>query len=189
MSKDTLFAGPEVTLEAMLAAREARVQYQSGWLRQYPDATVISFTLNIPGPVKTSPDLHRLFQRLFRQVKDRFKAEDILDTLCLQRITGELGLIVLQLSPVKVKTVVVGFEERHPLGRLCDVDVLFAKQGKPVSISRQDLGYPDRTCYLCGQPAKECGRSRRHSVPELQAAICQLIQEKGAFDDEENTLY
>lgn len=46
-----LFEGAEVQLGAMLAAREARMAAQHGLIKKH-NLPVVSFTLNIPGPVK-----------------------------------------------------------------------------------------------------------------------------------------
>ena len=49
-----------VELSQMLAARDRRVERQDALLRQY-GLPLVSFTLNIAGPVKNSPDIRRLF--------------------------------------------------------------------------------------------------------------------------------
>ena len=51
----------EVTLEEMLAAREARSFRQMELNRQW-GMTIISFSMNIPGPVKDAPIIRRGFQ-------------------------------------------------------------------------------------------------------------------------------
>ncbi|MBR4288051.1 MAG: citrate lyase holo-[Clostridia bacterium] len=49
-----------VTLEEMLLCREKRAEQQKELLRRF-SAPVISFTMNIPGPEKTSPLIERGF--------------------------------------------------------------------------------------------------------------------------------
>ena len=51
----------EVTLTEMLEAREARVRRQEVLREQY-GVPLISFSLNIAGPVKDSPLLRRAFR-------------------------------------------------------------------------------------------------------------------------------
>ncbi|HLR88779.1 MAG TPA: citrate lyase holo-[acyl-carrier protein] synthase [Atopostipes sp.] len=71
----------------------------------------------------------------------------------------------------------VNIEENHPLGRLFDLDVLMLDQNNEVQgKSRTKLGLPVRRCFLCERPAKDCGRSRRHTVLELQEEISNRIQ-------------
>ena len=48
----------EVSLQEMLAAREHRSALQTRLLQQYKKS-LISFTLNIPGPVKVPDGVHR----------------------------------------------------------------------------------------------------------------------------------
>ena len=42
----------------------------------------------------------------------------------------------------------VALEERHPYGRLADLDVLWLEAGEVQSISREALGYPRRRCFV-----------------------------------------
>lgn len=51
----------EVTLAEVLEARENRVWHQNALLEKY-GVPVISFTLNIAGPVKDSPLIRRSFR-------------------------------------------------------------------------------------------------------------------------------
>ena len=46
-----------------------------------------------------------------------------------------------------------------------------------AGLSRRSLGKPPRTCLLCNRPAHECGRSRRHPLPELLKAIRQIVHD------------
>ena len=67
------------------------------------------------------------------------------------------------------------FEEGQASHRLFDLDVLVQRAGQVVPLSRADSGQPARRCFVCGRSAKECGRSRRHTVAELQEAVSSLI--------------
>lgn len=53
----------EVSLQEMLAARERRCYLQTQLLHQYKKS-LISFTLNIPGPVKVLTDVRSICERL-----------------------------------------------------------------------------------------------------------------------------
>ncbi len=59
------------------------------------------------------------------------------------------------------------------LGRLFDLDVI-RPDGRQVS--RTELGLPQRLCLICGNPAKDCARSRRHTVAELQEKTRSILQ-------------
>ena len=65
--------------------------------------------------------------------------------------------------------------EETKIGRLYDIDVLEKENTK---ISRKDLGFPERKCLLCDNPACQCGRSRKHSIEELRKKIYGIIWEE-----------
>ena len=60
---------PEVTLEQILASREARAKKQSELLKNY-NLPVVSFTMNIAGPVKNSPLIERSFSFGFNRITE-----------------------------------------------------------------------------------------------------------------------
>ncbi|MBE8117719.1 citrate lyase holo-[acyl-carrier protein] synthase [Limosilactobacillus fermentum] len=76
-----------------------------------------------------------------------------------------------------VKEGTVAFEETTPYNRLFDLDVLIKEGETAHSLSRGELNLPVRTCLICGRPAKECGRSRRHTVSGLQERVAVLIKQ------------
>ena len=64
-----LFEGPEVSLAEVLAAREQRAKRQKELLESAPQYTLLSATMNIPGPVKTSDELEAVFKSLTDEVE------------------------------------------------------------------------------------------------------------------------
>ena len=44
-------------------------------------------------------------------------------------------------------------------------------------LSRNQLGISGRSCFICGSPAKECARARKHSVEQLQEEVSKLINQ------------
>ena len=79
---------------------------------------------------------------------------------------------MLDLDAQVLKSATTDLEEHHPLGRLWDLDVITASG---TGLSRLQLGRPARRCLLCSRPARECGRSRRHSLPELLGKIRNMV--------------
>lgn len=158
----------EVTLAQMLEARERRARCQKKLLDRL-GLPVVSFTLNIPGPVKRSPPIQRAYRyglELLRQrFRPRYVSEYILDTGCE-------ALLAVEGEPAALKRLAVAIEDADPLGRLLDIDVL-DPAGAPVS--RQALGLPERTCLLCGGPAHACARSRAHGVEALFGRAMDII--------------
>src|SRR5699024_3720970 len=125
--------------------------------------SLIAFTLNIPGPVKVFPFagwLLKIGDRLIRQMVKKEQGE-ILQSRENRENTGLEGFYLLNLPPEKIKRNLTLAEENHPLGRLFDFDVL---DGRGKKVSRQELGFPERKCLICGGPAFLCSRSRKHSA-------------------------
>ena len=73
-----------------------------------------------------------------------------------------------------IKTLATEIEESHPLGRLFDMDVI-AVDGRKAD--RSELGLGPRPCLICGGPARECARSRTHTVAELQTETDRRLRE------------
>lgn len=142
--------------------------------------TLISAKLNIPGPVKRNETLEAVFARAEAAIAAALEAADI----AIRRHeawsfpTGPESLWMVAAEPLEVKRQMVAIEEGHPWGRLFDLDV----EGRSGAVSREELGLPERRCFLCGRPARLCARARTHSVDEMVAWIEQLIEDEGGRD-------
>ena len=90
------------------------------------------------------------------------------------RITadGDEAFLVVDADPWSIKKITTSIEENHKLGRLFDFDI-FNKNGE--QLSRSGIGLHARRCLLCGNSAKACARSRKHSIEELMSRIYQII--------------
>lgn len=164
-----MLSGIPVELAAMLAAREERAARQAAWLEKYA-VPLLSFTLNIPGPVKTSPDLRRAFDAGLLALEDALGAAGLspMTRTEIHAPTGDEGLLAIDGDAEAIKEIATRIEEEHPLGRLFDMDVLSADGTK---LSRS----VPRRCLLCTEQAQNCARSRRHSIAELTAEIERLL--------------
>lgn len=175
---DSIFSkGKMIDLPAMLNAREQRAQIEQTLLDKLnSNGSLLVMTMAIPGPIKTNKKLDRAFDKMLRVVQQKINPDQTLQELKREEATGLEYYLLSQTSPREMKTTVVQIEEEHPLGRLFDLDVVFLDEaGQLVGTSRTDFGLPVRRCFICSRPAKECGRSRRHSVEELQAEISRKI--------------
>lgn len=163
----------EVELGEMLAARERRVLIQDFLIRKY-GAPVISFTLNIPGPVKVFEGVPETFDTGLSQIGKTLTEQGIgiLNRNILREKTGYEAFISADASPLTLKRLMTKLEDDTDVGRLYDIDIIRQDGGK---VSREELGLPGRTCFICGRPAHACGRSRRHSVEELVEHIKKRI--------------
>lgn len=174
MKHELWTSGNCVSLEEILNARENRVKIQQKMLQKAPTC-LLSFTLNIPSPVKVFP-----YTKWAYEVGSSIISKgvsllngDVLEQFEAKNETGWEGFFALNLPPEEIKTYLLEQEEHHPLGRLFDFDVLRTDGSK---LSRQELGFPERTCLLCGNPAFLCGRSRTHSAQELLAKEIEIME-------------
>lgn len=162
-----------VTLMEMLGAREARAMRQQ-LLEEY-QLPVISFCLNIAGPVKNSPVLRRAFREGLERLACALLAQrlDVVHREEVDQPTGCEALWVVRGDGRAVKELCVELEDRDALGRLFDLDVLDPVSGK---WDRTQLGQLPRKCLVCGKEGKGCASRRLHTVEELQEATQAILE-------------
>ena len=164
-----------VSLPQMLEAREARARRQAELLRAHPGA-LISFTMNIAGPIKNSPLIEKGFDEGLRLIRLQLDAEAI-GTLRFEEIravTGCEAFFAVDAGPTAVKALMSALEDENDLGRLFDIDVLRPDGSK---VGRADTGAPPRRCLLCGQDAAVCGSRRLHTVEALQERTRAILRD------------
>lgn len=155
-----------VLLNEILAAREARAARQRELLAKYR-CPVVSFTMNIAGPVKTSPLIRRSFDAGLADLETAFQGH-ILSRKILHAVTGDEALFALDMDAPAIKSRCTAIEEATPMGRLFDMDVLDVRGQK---LER----HTERCCLVCGAPGRGCASRRVHTAAELQKATRKLI--------------
>ncbi|MBR1671417.1 MAG: citrate lyase holo-[Fretibacterium sp.] len=165
--------GTEVSLAGMLECRERRAALQARLLAEYR-CPLVSFSMNIPGPVKTNREIRAAFERGKTTLLESLSQQNLLIRAQEEshRATGD-ELILAVAAPtaggaLHLKALTTQIEEEHPLGRLFDMDVI---DDRGIKLSRPVF----RKCLICGRQAQECARSRTHSVAELQEAVKRLL--------------
>ena len=158
--------GRAVALDDILAARDARAARQQAMLAQ--GGVLLSLTLVAPGAVKRSPLLDAIFAAALAALRPlvddaRARIEAVDDS-------GHHALYLLGGEARDWKTRMLALENRAPLSRLWDIDII-DRDG--VAVSRRDLGLPPRRCLICDDDAKTCARERRHDIAALQADIAR----------------
>lgn len=171
------------SLMEVLVARDRRAQRQSELIDQY-HKPIISFTMNIAGPVKNNPDIKRGYELGKQMLKRELQLAEIrcLHFEEISESTGNEAFHVLDAEPIEIKRVTTEIEDMTPLGRLFDLDVIDTQKRK---IDRKKVGLDGRKCLICGNDAKECARSRTHSVEELQKRTSEILRETFEKEDAE----
>ena len=159
-----------VDLNHVLEARERRADRQQALLARYR-LPLVSFSMNIAGPVKNSPLIRRGFRLGRRTLLEQLAlaGAEVIQEEQTDAVTGCETLLVVQEKPENIKRVTVSIEDHNALGRLYDMDVIGTDGRK---LARLD----SRPCLICGQPARACARSRAHSVEALQHATRMLLE-------------
>lgn len=168
--------GTPISLEQMLLAKEKRVENQLTAISLYKKP-LISLTLVIPGPIKSSSGAHYLFQEAIAALHQFFIKNNIplIEEQHYHELTGSEAILVLDCAIEKLKQYCIDIESQHPLGRLWDIDVIDPITQKSVSRSQFELA--PRQCLVCENIAKICGRTKRHSFDEIFAAIKEKIED------------
>lgn len=166
----------KASLQDILLAREQRVARQKELLSKF-NRPLVSFTMNIAGPVKTSNLIERGFREGLKQLETLGSAILAKEILC--KNTGCEGYFAVDMDAKALKAFCVKIEEATPLGRLFDMDVLDADGNK---LDRQG----QRGCIVCGAPGRGCAAGRVHSVPELQSTTNKILQEHFLLADREH---
>lgn len=177
MDINPLSIGDTPTLDQVLDTRERRVEFQERIAKKFQGKILTAYKLNIPGPVKNNDLIRSVFSKGVETIKKELKVHDIelMDEKSVDEITGPEAFFITEGDFKEIKMMMVMIEEKSPLGRLYDLDVMTAKDDGMHYISRKDLNLPQRECLICGKPAKVCGRSRAHSVETMQEKIHELI--------------
>lgn len=173
-----------ITLPEMLDARERRALRQKQLLARY-SMPMVCFTMNIAGPVKNSRLIRKGFEAGKLYLSERL---DSLHISCshyeeIDEATGNESCWLIDADPLLIKKITCDIEDGSEIGRLFDMDVL---RPDGTKIDRTELGLPPRLCLICGGPARECARSRTHTVEQLQARTRELLTQ--TLEEEDSIL-
>lgn len=161
----------QVTLEEVLRARDARAERQRRMLAEH-GLPLISFTMNIPGPIKCNTLIERGFRAGVARIEDALgmRRRRVVAREESVRKTGCEAVWAVDAPSEALKDWMMAIEEADDLGRLFDIDVL---DSNGVACRRA----VERRCLVCGGPVRSCARSRSHSVEQLFERTQQILRE------------
>jgi len=166
----------EVSLQEVLRAREVRAERQKKLLKE-KNCPVISFTLNIAGPVKADAAAEYAYsvgkERLRSGLSGMgFPVRGEEET---REKTGFELLLSVEAEPEQLKRLCVSLEDLDGIGRLFDFDVL-RLSGVPVQ--RSEVDRPERGCLVCGLTGRGCASRRIHPLEDIRTETLRRIQEQ-----------
>jgi holo-ACP synthase len=156
----------------LLEAREERVELINKLNREF-GKTIICIRANYPGLYKTNDRTITIVEELEKELKYEFNSSMIYN-LNKRTFEGPIALLVLDEDSAKVKKDTIDIEEKHPLGRLVDIDV-YDNEGN--GISRDMIGLPRRKCFICENEAHVCVRNKTHKMEEVKEYINKTLEE------------
>ena len=156
-----------VTLQEILDSREARVRTQTELLHDY-HTPLICFTMNIAGPIKTSPLIERAFREGVRLIDEAIRSYEVLERREEHTNCGPVAFYSLIADPDILKERMVEIEQNHPIGRLFDIDIIDS-EGRKITRSTE------RGCLICGAPGRACAAGRLHPVSELTSRTYTMM--------------
>ena len=180
-----------ITLDELLASRDARHATQQKLLAEHSGKTLVCLTVVMPGSVKRNQQSLIVARAAVKAMRKAYNISDDLlpeTELLTNELKAEAGeclverdlntgyeaYLITPLPLLEAKRVAVDIEDTHPLGRLFDIDVIDA-QGIPVS--RDRVGGQPRRCLVCDHEARYCMRMRWHTQEEIWARIKQMTDD------------
>ena len=159
-----------VTLEDILRARDARAAAQRRLLHTY-HLPLVSFTMNIAGPVKSSPLIELAFDAGLEALYDALGRPAAAEVI--RPATGCEALLAYDRPAAAMKAACLALETTAPIGRLYDLDVLDTDGSK---LSRPE----PRTCLICGGPVTVCSRRRAHGLDAIVGRTHEILADFAA---------
>ena len=159
-----------VTLEDILHARDGRADAQRRLLHSHR-LPLVSFTMNIAGPVKSAPLIELAFDAGLEALYDALGQPGAAEII--RPATGCEALLVYDRPAAELKAACLALESAAPIGRLYDLDVLDVDGGK---LSRPE----PRTCLICGGPVTVCSRSRAHGLDAIVDRTNEILADFAA---------
>ena len=159
-----------VTLKDILRARDGRADAQRRLL-QTCRLPLVSFTMNIAGPVKSAPLIELAFDAGLEALYDALGQPEAAEII--RPATGCEALLVYDRPAAELKAACLALEASASIGRLYDLDVLDVDGGK---LSRPE----PRTCLICGGPVTVCSRSRAHGLDAIVDRTNEILADFAA---------
>lgn len=164
--------------EEILADREKRYNKILELIENF-NLPVLCGKLNYPGNNKNTAEAKMGFDILIKLISDNYFSF-LKHIEILSGFDGPSIIMVLNMNIQQAKRTSILLEETHRLGRIFDIDI-YNTQGEPIS--RCELDYNFRGCLLCGDNAKICNKTTKHSLDELLNEINTRIRSYGEFNN------
>lgn len=164
-----------ITLLDLLEAKEQRAIKQQNLLQVY-NKPLISFTINYPGQIKDNAEVRQFFKLGCLAISTKFKTNSLIFEQQELLITGPQAFFIYDDIEVRsLKEKCIQLEQGNKSWcRLWDIDVFDADT--LAALTRTKFAHSPRKCFICDQSAKECARSKAHSLSDIHSVITQCYK-------------
>lgn len=152
--------------EDILLERERRIEYQAKLTIEYK-IPILVIRVNYPG-IEKNNSLSQEITKIMEQEICKVLSSSIEYKNKSTTAEGPIITMCINMKAHDIKALTINLEHNHLLGRCVDIDV-YDEKGR--SISRKDLGFAMRKCYICDDIAHNCVRSKKHSKDEVEGFI------------------
>jgi holo-ACP synthase len=161
----------DTAYERILLGREQRYQLETEILDKYRLPILVA-TVNYPGLQKNDETASYIFGTLLNRLEEM----EFLHTFQDSNDAGPYFIGIFMDNPMEIKKKAVKNEEKHPLGRLFDIDVI----GYPYhKISRANMQKRPRICLVCKDNYVSCMREKKHTTEDLLETIKSMVEVYG----------
>jgi holo-ACP synthase/triphosphoribosyl-dephospho-CoA synthase len=179
--------------EPMLVAREARWLKKLNLAKSIPsrlvelqaldikpempetaEATLAVLTLRMPAALRCDLRMASQAVFLYHDFLSEMESRGFLilhKEFTLSADGPECYYIVCCNAP-RLKRVAIDWESGHRCGELIDLDIMDAECR---TLSRRELGYPSRSCFICDRDAVLCSSGRTHSLDIITQRIEEIL--------------
>ena len=144
-----------------------RAEIQREMLDLY-NTPLVSFTMNIAGPLKNSSVISRAFDLGIELIKKELVGYPLLEFRERRGSCGNAGFFSVDADACELKSRLVNIEDTHSLGRLFDMDVI---DRSGAHLCRES----ERGCMVCGAPGRACAAGRLHPVEVIVAKTDEIL--------------
>jgi len=142
--------------------KHKRIEFQYKLIKKF-NMPLVVIRVNYPGENRSNDITNSIIESMDDIISDIFSPYIHLKLLRITEEGPNLTLIINK-DALEIKKITVEIEDKHILGKCVDIDVY---DNKAKKISRVELGYLPRQCYLCKNTAKKCIREKTHAQDEV----------------------
>lgn len=147
-------------------------QFEERVIKKYKMPLLV-LKVNYPGINKSNDITNNIIESLDELLSDIFS---IFIGFKMLRVTsdGPVLSIAIDKEAKSIKEIAIHIEDNHTLGKCVDLDVIDTHINK---ISRRQLGFKKRKCFICGGNSEECIEQNKHKPDEIIHYIVNKYRE------------